>query len=249
MSTEFVATEDKTYVLRRNHAPLSFMLASRNSRRKPLLYFDGKTNRALRYARNQRSPFEDEQDGNAILEPIIFEDGFLFVPKTNPVLQHFMSIHPGHGSIFVELNPEKDAMDEVEKLNAEVEALVKARELDIDMLETVARVMLGAKVDKMTSAELKRDVLVYAKKNPIGFLEMLADPMLKLQSTVAKFFDEGLLRTRNNARDIYFNLPGNKSKMLTVPYGENPTFIVTSYLQSDEGIETYKLLERNLPGE
>jgi hypothetical protein len=90
---------------------------------------------------------------------------------------------------------------------------------------------------------------VYAKKNPIGFLEMLADPMLKLQSTVAKFFDEGLLRTRNNARDIYFNLPGNKSKMLTVPYGENPTFIVTSYLQSDEGIETYKLLERNLPGE
>jgi hypothetical protein len=140
-------------------------------------------------------------------------------------------------------------MEEVEKLNAEVEALVKARELDIDMLETVARVMLGAKVDKMTSAELKRDVLVYAKKNPIGFLEMLADPMLKLQSTVAKFFDEGLLRTRNNARDIYFNLPGNKSKMLTVPYGENPTFIVTSYLQSDEGIETYKLLERNLPGE
>jgi hypothetical protein len=214
-----------------------------------LLYFDGKTNRALRYARNQRSPFEDEQDGNAILEPIIFEDGFLFVSKTNPVLQHFLSVHPGNGTLYVEVNKEKDAMEEVERLSAEVEALIKARELDIDMLETVARVMLGANVDKMTSAELKRDVLVYAKKNPIGFLDVLSDPMLKLQSTVAKFFDEGLLRTRNNGRDIYFNLTGNKSKMLTVPYGENPTFIVTSYLQSDEGIETFKLLERHLQEE
>lgn len=249
MTTEFVATEDKTYVLRRPHAPLSFMLASRNSRRKPLLYFDGKTNRALRYARNQRSPFEDEQDGNAILEPIIFEDGFLFVPKTNPVLQHFLTIHPGNGSLYVEVNKEKDAMEEVERLSAEVEALVKARELDIDMMESIARVMLGAKVDKMTSAELKRDVLVFAKRDPLGFLDMLSDPMLEFQATVAKFFDAGLLRMRNNGRDVYFNLAGNKSKMLTIPYGENPTFIVSSYLQSDEGLETYKLLQRNLQEE
>jgi len=34
-------------------------------------------NRPLRYARNQKSPFEDEQDGNVILEPIVFEDGML----------------------------------------------------------------------------------------------------------------------------------------------------------------------------
>jgi hypothetical protein len=147
------------------------------------------------------------------------------------------------------VNKEKDAMEEVERLSAEVEALVKARELDIDMMESIARVMLGAKVDKMTSAELKRDVLVFAKKDPLGFLDMLADPMLEFQATVAKFFDAGLLRTRNNGRDVYFNMTGNKSKMLTVPYGENPTFIVTSYLQSDEGIETYKLLQRNLQEE
>ena len=47
------------------------------------MYFDERQelNRALRYARNQKSPFEDEQDGNAIVEPIVFEDGFLSVPK------------------------------------------------------------------------------------------------------------------------------------------------------------------------
>ena len=98
----------------------------------------------------------------------------------------------------------------------------------------------------MTSAELKRDVLVYAKKNPIGFLDTLNDPTLSLQSKVAKFFDLGLLRSRNKGRDIYFNLPTNKSKMLTVPHGESAQFIVSSYLQSDEGIETLKLLENNL---
>ncbi len=59
------------------------MLASRNSRRFPLLWFDEEKGeqRALRYARNQQSPFEDEQDGNAILEPIVFEDGFFWREK------------------------------------------------------------------------------------------------------------------------------------------------------------------------
>lgn len=246
MKQEFSTTEDKSYMLKRPNAPLSLMLASRNTRRKPLLYFDGQTNRPLRYARNQRSPFEDEQDGSAILEPIIFENGFLHVPKTNPVLQQFLSLHPGNGKIYVELNNERDAMDEVDRLNAEVEALIKARELDIDMIELVARLLVGSKVDKMTTAELKRDVLVYAKKNPMGFLDTLNDPTLSLQSKVAKFFDLGLLRARNKGRDIYFNLPTNKSKMLTVPHGESTQFIVSSYLQSDEGIETLKLLENNL---
>ena len=32
------------------------------------------SNKALRYARNQNSPFQDEQDDNAILEPIVFEE-------------------------------------------------------------------------------------------------------------------------------------------------------------------------------
>ena len=74
---------DKIYKLTREVAPLSYILPSSHSRRYPLMYFDNETgeNRTLRYARNQKSPFEDEQDGNAILEPIIFEDGFLTARK------------------------------------------------------------------------------------------------------------------------------------------------------------------------
>ena len=83
---------DKQYKLTKDKAPLTFMLPTKNSTRNPLLRFDDEKgeNRELRYARNQNSPFVDEQDGNAILEPIVFEDGFLTVSKNNQVLQKFL---------------------------------------------------------------------------------------------------------------------------------------------------------------
>lgn len=222
------------------------MLPSRHTHRRPLLHFDGKTNRALRYARNQKSPFEDEQDGNAILEAIIFEDGFLQVPQTNPVLQEFLKLHPGNGDIFVEVDYAKDAEEEVEQLNFAVDALVAARTLDTEQLENVARVVLGRDITRMTTSEIKRDVLVAARRDPEYFMSILDDPMLNLQAKVARFFEERLLGLRNNNKDVYYNLPGNKKKMLTVPNGEDKNFIIASFLQSDEGIEALKLLENNL---
>ena len=104
---------DKIYVLKGDTTPLTYMLSSRNTRRAPLLHFDGTSNRALRYAVNQKSPFEDDQDGNSILEPIVFVDGALVVSKTNPVLQKFLSLHPGYGEIFEEVNNEKNAASDV----------------------------------------------------------------------------------------------------------------------------------------
>ena len=239
-------SNNKIYKLTKEAAPLSYMLPSRHTHRRPLLHFDGKTNRALRYARNQKSPFEDEQDGNAILEAIIFEDGFLQVPQTNPVLQEFLRLHPGNGDVFVEVDYEKDAEEEVEQLNIAVDALVAARTLDTEQLENVARVVLGRDITRMTTSEIKRDVLVAARRDPEYFMSILDDPMLNLQAKVARFFEEKLLGLRNNGKDVYYNLPGNKKKMLTVPNGEDKNFIVASFLQSDEGIEALKLLENNL---
>lgn len=239
-------SNNKIYKLTKEAAPLSYVLPSRHTQKGPLLYFDGKTNRALRYARNQKSPFEDEQDGNAILEAIIFEDGFLQVPQTNPVLQEFLRLHPGNGDVFVEVDYEKDAEEEVEQLNIAVDALVAARTLDTEQLENVARVVLGRDITRMTTSEIKRDVLVAARRDPEYFMSILDDPMLNLQAKVARFFEEKLLGLRNNGKDVYYNLPGNKKKMLTVPNGEDKNFIVASFLQSDEGIEALKLLENNL---
>lgn len=241
-----ISTTDKIYVLKKKNTPLAYMLASRNTRRSPLLHFDGKSNRPLRYAVNQRSPFEDEQDGNAILEPIVFVDGALKVSKTNPVLQYFLELHPGNGQVFEEVNTERDASSDIDKLTSELDAQIAARDLDIDSLEAVARVLLGSKIDKMSTAELKRDVFVYARNYPMSFLEMLNDPMLQLRNTCAKFFEHDLLKMKNKNRDIYFNLPQNKKKLLTVPFGENHIYILASYLQTDEGIEVLRLLENKI---
>jgi len=239
---------DKTYRLTRDAAPLSFMLPVRNSRRSPLLYFDEDKgiNRALRYAVNQKTPFEDEQDGNAIVEPVVFEDGFLNVSRTNQVLQEFLHYHPLNGKRFEEVNAEKDAAEEVEWLNAEVDALVEARKLTIDQLETLGRVAIGANAVNMTTAELRRDMLIYAKQDPDSFLKMVSDPMVKLQSNVQKLFDERLLAFRNNQKEVYFNLPGNKKRMMNIPFGEDPMYVVTSYMQSDEGVEILEYLEKQL---
>ncbi len=237
--------EDKVYVLKRKNFPMSLMLNSRNSARNPLLYFDEETgqNRALRYARNQKSPFEDEQDGHAILEPIIFEDGLLAVPKNNQVLQKFLAYHPDNGILFEELDTKKDASDQIDWMMVQLNAQNAAMNLDIATREAIGRILLGARVDNLSSEELKRDVLLYARNNPEEFLDMIDDPELRLQNIAAKALQDNLFALKNNRRDIYFNLPDNKKKLMGIPFGDDPIKLLTSYLQSDEGIELYKVLE------
>jgi len=238
---------DKVYKLKIG-TPLSYTLASRNHPRFPLMWYDEKNNvnRSLRYSTNQKSPFEDEQDGNAIIEPIIFEDGFLRVPKNNPVLQEFLHYHPFNGTIFSEVNKEKDAAVEVDDLNLEIEALVEARQLSLDQLETLTRVMFGKDPSTVSTAELKRDILVFAKRDPKEFLNILNDPELKFQAKIRLFFENKLLILRNGEKEVWFNTATNKKKMLSVPFGEDPYEMVAHYLQSDDGIDSLKMLDATL---
>jgi len=240
-------SKDRTYLLKGDSAPLTYFILSRDTKRKRLLYFDEEEgiNRTLRYARNQKSPFEDEQDANAILEPIVFEDGVLNVPKTNPVLQEFLHYHPGNGSEFYEFDSEKDAQEDVEYLVSEIDALIAVRDLtqnDFNKLEAIARLVLSGDVDRMSSSEIKRDMMLFARRYPQDFMEALDDPSLSINNIAFKAISEGYLTFRNN-KDIYYNLKDNKKRLLTVPFGEDHIYVLASYLQSDEGLELYKFLE------
>tara|TARA_R110002012_G_scaffold9575_2_gene43905 strand:- start:1758 stop:2507 length:750 start_codon:yes stop_codon:yes gene_type:complete len=239
---------DRSYKLKKEAAPLSYMLPTSHNKRISLLHFDDKTksNRALRYSSNQKSVFIDEQDGNIILEPIVFEDGFLSVPSTNPVLQEFLYLHPHRDIVFEEVDDEKDAQEEVDFLNIAVEALTLAKNLTISQLEMVSRVLFGTDPAKLSTAELKRDVLVFARREPLLFINTLGDPQLNHTAKVKVFFEKNLLAFRNNQKDVYFNTKSNKKRMLVVPFGEDPYYVVSSYLQSEEGIESLKMLETNL---
>lgn len=239
---------DKVYKMKNDAAPLSYMLPSRGTARFPLLWYDeeNNVNRPLRYAINQKSPFEDEQDGNAIVEPVIFEDGFLRVPKNNPVLQQFLHYHPLNGVSFEEVNYERDATKELEKLDSEVDALIRAKELTVDQLEIVYRILFNRDPSRLGTAELKRDILVFAKRDPRNFINLLDDPMLNVQSTVRLFFDNKLLIFRNNNKEIWFNTPSNKKKMMNVPHGADPYVEVSEYFTTEGGLDALKMLESNL---
>jgi hypothetical protein len=239
-------SESKTYKLINGLSPLTYTIRSRSSASRSLLWYDeaNNVNRPLRYARNQKSPFEDEQDGNAILEPIMFEDGLLHVPKDNPVLQMFLHYHPDKGVIFDLVDTEKDAQKEIEDLNVEVDALIKAKSLTINEMESIARVVFNIDPDNLTSTELKRDILLYAKEAPAEFLEVMSDSTLSMQSTIHSFFSTGLLAFRKNKTEVFFNLKNNKSKMINIPFGQDPYDTVVRYFQSEEGRDKFVMLQK-----
>ena len=239
---------EKIYLLKKGQEPLTFVLQSRNTRRSPLLWFDEEkgVNRALRYARNQKSPFEDEQDGNAIVEPIMFENGVLKVGKTDVVLQKFLALHPKNGILFEEFIAERDAEQDIEDMNYEVDALVAAREMSIDKCEEILRELIGNRVENMTSKEVRRDIMVYARNSPYEFLTMAGDPDVKMKNNIAKFFDMNVIQLRNKGKDVYFNLPNNKKRMLTVPEGEEGLEAVKEFFSTEEGEPIYNKLCREL---
>lgn len=228
--------------------PLSYTLHSRSIPQYPLLVYDEEknVNRVLRYASNQKSPFEDEQDGNVITPAIVFEDGLLHVGINNPVLQEFLHYHPLNGIIFEEIDKEKDASFDIEKLNVEVDALIEAKSLNLEQLETVYRVLFAKDPSIVTTAEMKRDVLVYAKVQPSDFMTIIKDPELKHNAKVTLLFEKGILVSKNDNKEVWLNTSGNKKKMMSVPFNEGVVEAAARYLKSDEGIETLKSIEAYL---
>ena len=79
-------------------------------------------------------------------------------------------------------------------LELQADAIVAARDLDIDMMEAIMRVEIGSEVSRMSSKELKRDLLVYARNNPDLFLELLEDDNVQLRNFGIKATENGILK-------------------------------------------------------
>ena len=70
-------------------------------------------------------------------------------------MQEFLAFHQANGKEFVEVDKEADASVEVDNLDFVLEAQIVAKDLDVEMLETIARVVIGLNIEKMSSSELK----------------------------------------------------------------------------------------------
>ena len=190
--------KDRVYYLKGKNKPLSRSIRSSN-----IYYFDEEKgyDRELKYCSNQRTCFVDEMKGDQRLEHIVFRGGALFVERSKTVLQKLLSLyHPHRDKLFEEYKPQVIAEDELDRLEFEVEALSIAKDLDIDMAEAIMRTEIGSRVSDMTSKELKRDLLLFAKRNPSLFLELVNDDNVQLINFGIIVVEEKIIRLSQDQR-------------------------------------------------
>ena len=234
--------KDRVYYLKGRHKPLSRMIKSCD-----LYWFDDNAGyeREIKYCQNQRTVFVDEMKGDQRLEHIVFRKGLLIVEKEKTVLQKFLSLyHPSRNVIFYEEKPAVQAASEVDWIELEIDALTTARNLDIDMIEAVMRVEIGSRVDSMSSKELKRDCLLYAKRNPRLFLELVNDENVVLRNFGIKATEMGILKLSSDQRT--FSWGSNNRKLMNVPFDEHPYSALAAWFKTDEGMEIYSNIEKRL---
>jgi len=239
--------KDRQYYLTGDKSPLTYVLTSKSTPRKPLLWFDEEKgyNKEIRYASNQKSCFIEEQDGNAILDHVIFKDGVLHVPKSNQPLQKLLSLyHPKKNIVYKERDDIAEAKEDLVSIEVEMQALNTAMSIEVDQAEAILRVELGSSVDSMSSSELKRDLYIFARENPVLFLELVNDENVQLRNLAIKASEMGIIKLSQDQRTFAWG--SNDKKLMTVPFDENPYSAFAAYLKTDEGVEVFKSIEKKL---
>ena len=236
----------RVYYLLHSITPLTFTLQTKHSTQYPLLHFDKNTNtqRELRYATNQNSPFVDEQKGECTLGHVIFEDGVLTVGESQQNLQKFLHHHPKKENIFKEWDQKEVAQDDLADLDAELEAMTAAKNMELDHAEAVLRVEKGSEVASLSSKELRRDLLLMAKKNPGAFLSIANDENVGLRNTAIRAVEQHIVKLSQDQRTFHWG--SNDRKLLTVPFDENPYSAMAAWFKTDEGVEVYKTIQKKL---
>jgi hypothetical protein len=230
------------YYLKNGKSPLTYLIRGSN-----IYWFDEDKGyeRELKYTSNQKTCFVDEMKGDQRLAHIIFENGSLFVPKNKTILQKLLSLyHPHKDKLFEEHKPVEIAKNEIETLNLEVDALLAARDMDIDTAEAIMRVEIGSKVSEMSSKEIKRDLLLFAKKNPFLFLELAADDNVQLRNFGIKATELNIIKLSQDQRNFLWG--SNDRPIMTVPFDEHPYTALAHWFKTDEGMEIYANIEKRL---
>ena len=234
--------KNRTYILKNNKTPLTYTV-----RNQGLTWFDEEKgySREVLATENQKTVFVDEMVGDYRPMHIIFENGVLFVPKNKVMLQKLLSLyHPYLNNLYEELKPVAQAASDVEIMDMEIDALIIARDMDIDLAEAILRVELGSKVSSMTSSELKRDLLIFAKKNPRTFMTLANDDNVQLRNKGIKAVEVGLIALSSDQRT--FTWVSNGRKLMNVPFDEHPYNALAAWFKTDEGMEVYSNIEKRL---
>ena len=239
--------KDRTYMVKGHNIPLTLRIPSKHSLKYPMLWYDKQNNlqRELRYATNMISPFKDDQNGEITLGTILFVDGSMVVTKENQALQKLLSLyHPAKGTRYYEFDQVEVAEDELDTMNLQIDALIVARTMEIDHAEALLRVELGSKVSTMSSKEIKRDLLLFARQAPQLFMELAKDDNVQLRNFAIKATEAKIIKLSDDQRS--FTWAANGKKLMTVPFDENPYSAFAAFFKTDEGVQIFKSIEKKL---
>ena len=234
--------KNRTYILKNGKSPLTYTV-----RNQGITWFDDEKgySRDVLATENQKTVFVDEMQGDYRPMHIIFENGVLFVPKEKVMLQKLLSLyHPYLNQLYTELRPVARAANELEVMDMEIDALLLARDMDIEIAEAIMRVEIGSKVTEMTSSELKRDLLIYAKRNPQTFMSLAKDDNVQLRNKGIKAVEMGIISLSPDQRTFIW--VSNNRKLMSVPFDEHPYNALAAWFKTDEGMEVFQSIEKRL---
>ena len=116
--------------------------------------------------------------------------------------------------------------------------------MEIDHAEAILRVEIGSEVSKMTSKEIKRDLIVMAERNPQLFLDLVQDDNIMLRNFGIKAVEAGVIEITQDQR--LFKWASNGRKLFEVPMGEHPYSALAAWFKTDEGMAVYQNIEKRL---
>jgi len=86
--------------------------------------------------------------------------------------------------------------------------------------------------------------MLFAKKDPVLFLDLASDDHIQLRNVGAKAVEQGFLQLSSDQRTFTYGDGGRK--LMTIPFDEHPYSALASYFKTDDGMEVYKAILKKL---
>ena len=215
-------------------------------RKASFTFYDEEVNavRSCRYCEKEPSIFTDEQSDNAILSPLVFVYGKLFVPKEKPNLQEFLNKHSSNeangGTLFRLVNTEKIASNSLSDEFLLNDAISLLREKPLDELLSVA-LAFSIDVDRPVD-EIKYDLLQKAKTSPKVFIESFDNPVVAMKSKIKQAVSYQIIKTDADAIKWF----DTNKYIISVPVGQDPVDVFVRYCMTEAGAPVVGEIERQL---
>jgi hypothetical protein len=244
---------DKTYRLTDNRSGESCVIKTGKRGNLTILDFKTQMRRAIKHCPNQKSIYVDEQDKFALVEPIIFEGGYLKVLFDQPITQKFLDYHPSNaanakdGGWFELVDDEIEAAEDIhtEELQIDVKSMIRkvSKEKDgIHRLSAIVAVLKGSVLEasKMGIEELKRELYNEVENdlsyfvNEAGDVTIFDNHDIQRKYLILNGIREGILKKSANGKSILWSKDGKL--IVTAPRSVDTIDYFADFLTTDEGI-------------